>query len=146
MISDEDKQDIEILKEARKRIGHADVIDKVIYETYYRSCYNTLMVHLGLNGDKKSGIYKITDKITGQSYIGQSVNLQDRFKQHIKAGLSSAPATNKLYQAMKKDGLYNFTFEILEEVPKDKLNERETYYIELYQTKVEGLNKTIGGA
>jgi hypothetical protein len=47
---------------------------------------------------------------------------------------------------MKKDGLYNFTFEILEEVPKDKLNERETYYIELYQTKIEGLNKTIGGA
>jgi hypothetical protein len=35
---------------------------------------------------------------------------------------------------LEKDGLWNYTFEILEEVPKDKLTEREKFYIELYGT------------
>jgi group I intron endonuclease len=104
------------------------------------------MSHLFSGTAKVSGIYKITDTVTEQSYIGQSVDIRERFRQHIKAGLSSATATNKLYSAMKKNGLINFTFEILERVPKDKLNEREVYYIELYQTKEHGMNKTLGGS
>ena len=63
--------------------------------------------------DKVSGIYKITDLVTGKSYIGQSVDIKERLKTHIKTGLSSSISTNKLYQAMKKDGVENFTFEIL---------------------------------
>ena len=47
---------------------------------------------------------------------------------------------------MQKDGLYNFTFEILEEVPRSDLNEREIYWIEFYKTKELGLNGTKGGA
>lgn len=47
---------------------------------------------------------------------------------------------------MKKDGVENFTFEILEEVPRASLNEREIYWIEFYKTKEYGLNDTKGGA
>ena len=45
---------------------------------------------------------------------------------------------------MQKDGLYNFTFEILEEVPRSDLNDREAYWIGFYKTKEFGLNGTKG--
>ena len=47
---------------------------------------------------------------------------------------------------MQRSGIYNFIFEVLEEVPRDKLNEREIYWIEFYKTKDLGLNGTKGGA
>lgn len=60
------------------------------------------------------GIYKITNKQTGDIYIGQSVNIAERWKQHVKCGLGiDASATNKLYNNMQKYGVWNFTFEIL---------------------------------
>nr|DAG20585.1 MAG TPA: intron associated endonuclease [Caudoviricetes sp.] len=47
---------------------------------------------------------------------------------------------------MQKSGQYNFIFEILEEVPRVSLNERETYWINFYKTKDYGLNSTRGGS
>ena len=81
----------------------------------------------------KCGIYKITNLVSNQAYIGQSVDIASRFKQHIKCGLGiDAPASNKLYKSMIEDGVWNFSFELLEECPKDKLNERESFWIDLY--------------
>ncbi len=136
--------DIMLLRDIQKRISKKDVIDKVIYEGYYKSAYNILMSHLSSSTRKICGIYKITDQITGLAYIGQSTDIKERIKQHIKAGLAYSGATNKLYQTMQQSGLYNFTFEILEEVPRDKLNEREVYWINFYKTKDFGLNSTRG--
>lgn len=138
--------DIMLLRDIQKRISKKDVIDKVIYEGYYKQAYDILMSHLSPSTRKICGIYKITDQITGLAYIGQSVDIKERFKQHIKAGLAYSGATNKLYQTMQQSKLYNFTFEILEEVPRDKLNEREIYWIDFYKTKDFGLNVTRGGA
>ena len=45
---------------------------------------------------------------------------------------------------MSKEGPENFTFEILEEVPRQQLNEREKYYIGFYQTVKFGLNVLKG--
>jgi hypothetical protein len=45
---------------------------------------------------------------------------------------------------MAKDGLENFTFELVEEVPKDKLTEREKYWINFYGSKQYGLNMREG--
>ena len=45
---------------------------------------------------------------------------------------------------MARDGIDQFTFELLEEVPKDKLTEREHYYIEFYDSKRYGLNERNG--
>lgn len=47
---------------------------------------------------------------------------------------------------MQSSGQNNFTFEILEEVPRDKLNEREIYWIKFYKTREMGLNSTRGGS
>lgn len=120
------------------------VVDKVIWENYYRSSYNTLCTHL-FKKDKMCGIYKITDLISNMEYIGQSRDIKSRIKTHIKTSLAYGKPSNKLYQAMQAHGPQNFTFEILEEVSRDKLNEREKYWIDFFNTK-EQLNSTIGGS
>ena len=71
------------------------------------------------------GIYKITSLEDCQIYIGQSVDIAARIKQHVKCGLGiDASPTNKLYNLMQQRGVYNFTFQIIEECKRDKLNER----------------------
>lgn len=146
VISDSDKDDINLLREIQKRLVKKDAIDKVIYETYYKPAYDTLMPRLSSAQGKICGIYKLTDLKTGQAYIGQSLDVKERLRQHIKKSLSCAPGTNKLYQAMQKSGQENFTFEILEEVTANKLNEREIYWINFYKTKDYGLNSKRGGS
>ena len=91
------------------------------------------------------GIYKITNLNTEQCYIGQSVNIADRWKQHCKCGLGiEASATNALYNSMQKDGVWNFTFELLEQCPKELLNEKEKFWIQMYQSNNFGYNATKG--
>lgn len=146
VIDDEDLGDITLLRNIQVQLRKKDAIDKVIYETYYRQAYDLLMSHIFESTAKICGIYKITNLENGQAYIGQSVDIRERFRQHIKSSLTSGPTTNKLYQQMKKYGPENFTFEILEIVDRGKLNERETYWIDFYKTKEYGLNGTRGGA
>lgn len=45
---------------------------------------------------------------------------------------------------MQKDGVWNFTFELLEECPKELLNEKERFWIEMYQSNKFGLNTMKG--
>ena len=145
VVDDNDLEDVKLLRNVQTQLRKKDSIDKVIYETYYRPAYDILMSHLS-NVTKISGIYKITNLQNQQAYIGQSVDVKERLKQHIKSALSCAPSTNKLYQEMKKFGPENFTFEILEEVDRAALNEREIYWIDFYKTKDYGMNGTRGGS
>ena len=145
-LSSSDEADIEMLRDIQNKMSRKETIDKVIWEIYYKPAYDILIANLFVQKKKTCGIYKITCLTNDKAYIGQSVDIAERFRQHIKTSLSSAPSTNKLYQEMKKYLPHNFTFEILEEVPRDKLNERETYWIDMYKTKDYGLNKTQGGA
>ena len=69
-------------------------------------------------------------------YIGQAANIADRWKQHIKRGIGAeTPTRNKLYAAMLELGVENFTFEIVEEVERSKLNDREDYWQEYFHAK-----------
>ena len=78
-------------------------------------------------------------------YIGQAKDIDDRWKEHMKCGLGiDTPVGNKLYQAMKEIGPENFTFELLEACPIEQLDEKEKFYIELYQAKDYGYNSTQG--
>ena len=77
----------------------------------------------------RTGIYKLTNLTNQMCYVGQSVNIAERFKQHIKRGLGAETATNnKLYPAMKENGVENFSFEIIEDCEKNQLNEREKFW------------------
>lgn len=92
------------------------------------------------------GIYKITNKINNKSYIGQSIDIKIRWLQHIYEGKRNNPQ-GKLYSAMFKEGINNFSFEVLEECPLDQnvLNEKERQWIEYYNSYENGYNSTKGG-
>ena len=78
--------------------------------------------------NKITGVYKITNIITGDFYIGSSKNIEKRWAAHKSPSRWKRNPNVKLYKAFINYGLDNFTFEILEET--DNLREREQHYIE----------------
>jgi len=92
-----------------------------------------------LGSKKITGIYKITEIESQRCYVGQAVDVAQRWKQHIRRGVGADPPTrNKLYPAMMELGVENFTFELIEECPQEKLNEREDYWQDYFQAKEFG--------
>ena len=137
-----DKDDVEILRSVAPRLRHPEAINKVIWTGYYQKPLAELRKRVAVEGP---GVYKITRIKTNEIYIGQAVNVSTRWADHCKAALGVGTlASSQLHRAMAQDGCENFTFELLEEVPKDKLRERESYYIDFYDSKNYGLN-TISG-
>lgn len=93
------------------------------------------------------GIYKITNTINNKYYIGQSKEIEKRWKRH-KKDLDNDKHTNlHIKRAWDKYGQDNFTFEIIEECPENKLNEREIYWIAFYNSNNYnyGYNQDSGG-
>lgn len=91
------------------------------------------------------GIYKITNKSNGKFYIGQSTNLNKRFKDHrnsINRKEDDKRGKGPLYDDMRKYGLDCFSFEVLEKCNKEELNDKEEYYIDLYDAVNKGYNKS----
>ena len=80
--------------------------------------------------EKISGIYKITNKITGDFYIGSSKNVKRRWGEHKKPSTWKRYSNNQLYKDMQKYGLDKFEFEIIAEVESEKLKEAEQQFIE----------------
>ena len=144
-LTDYQINDIAYLQEWKNKLHDPSIVSKIIWSSYYIKPVGD-MCNRVLGTQKKSGIYKLTNKATGQIYIGQSVDVANRFKTHIKYGLGiDTPITpNKLYQSMQNSSLWFWTFELLEECPKEKLNEREKFWIDFYQSNKIGLN-TQGG-
>lgn len=95
----------------------------------------------------KCGIYKITNLINNKCYIGQSVDIEKRFRQHKNNyDNKNEPSYDyHLYRSIRKYGIENFKFEIIEECDYEKLNERETYWIDYYDSYNNGYNETLGG-
>lgn len=92
------------------------------------------------------GIYKITNNINKHAYIGQSVEIEDRWVRHKWAAFNAIESYDyPLYRAIRKYGLENFTFEIIKECKQEELSYWEMYYIEYYNTFIDGYNQTSGG-
>lgn len=79
--------------------------------------------------NKISGVYKITNKITSDFYIGSSKNINRRWITHKSPSNWARHPNSKLYQDMAQYGLDNFGIEILEET--NNLHEKEQYFISL---------------
>ena len=88
------------------------------------------------------GIYKITNKINGKAYVGQSNDINRRFKEHQTCGGRSRIP---LDLAIEKYGKDNFLYEVLEECSIEDLNQKETYWITLLETHLNGYNCNLGG-
>ena len=139
-----DVDDVKILRDIAPRLRHPDAINKVIWTGYYQKPLAELRKRLLPNGDV-SGVYKITRLKTNEIYIGQTTSVDKRWQEHVKSALGVGTlASSQLHRAMAADGCENFTFELLEAVPKDKLRERESYYIDFYDSKTYGLNSVTG--
>ena len=145
-ITDADLADVKMLENLKTSFHKPVVLSKLIWTQYFQKQMTELCDRV-LGKNTICGIYKITNLLTEQCYIGQSVNIADRWKQHCKCGLGiQASATNVLYNAMQKDGVWNFSFELLEECPRNLLNEKEKFWIQMYQSNNFGSNSTKGGS
>ena len=81
------------------------------------------------------GIYKITNKNNGKSYIGQSIHCGKRLDEHSKG-------SQLIDEVIQLEGIENFNFEILKEVEKEELSYWEDYYIIKFGTMFpNGYNK-----
>lgn len=94
------------------------------------------------------GIYKIQNLINGQIYIGQSIDIANRWvKEYNSAFNPKHPAYNyplqKDFRQFKKE---NFSFEIIEECKQQELNQKEKYWIDIYDSYNNGYNQTLGGS
>ena len=95
-------------------------------------------------------IYKITNLINNKCYIGQTIKTaEQRWKEHQSHAFGSHPndQNKTLYKAIRKYGLENFTFEVLQDNIEtfEQLDKAEIYWIDYYNSFVKGYNETFGG-
>ena len=137
-LSDIDIEEIIKLRQVTVLLRDSEPLNKVIWKVYYEKPYSDLIGRVVGSG-VHTGIYKITNIENQKCYVGQAANIADRWKQHIKRGIGAeAPTRNKLYPAMLQYGVENFTFEIIEECPRDKLNDREDYWQDYFGAREFG--------
>ena len=90
------------------------------------------------------GIYKIENLINHKVYIGQSRHISERWRAHrTKYQIDDT----HLYRSMRKYGIENFSFTVIEECSIEDLDNREKYWIAYYNSTDEnkGYNRTDGG-
>ena len=143
-ISDNEIKDITVLESVKSKLINPRILSMLIWKTYFQKPMTSLCNNI-IGTEIKCGIYKITNQLTKECYIGQAVDLATRWKNHAKCGLGiDTPAGNKLYKAIQEYSIWNFSWEILEECSREQLNEKEKYYIELYNAYNFGYNSNMG--
>lgn len=95
-------------------------------------------------------IYKITNKINGKCYIGQTIKPANTiWKEHCARAFYPHETCQRksLYRAMRKYGLDNFNFEVLQDniETHEQLDKAEIYWIDFYNSFINGYNETFGG-
>lgn len=144
ILTPESLEDIKIIKGIREKLHKQEFLDKMLYDNYISKSVKEMCKRV-LEGEDPSGIYKITNISTQEIYIGKSTSVATRWTNHIKSACGLAGVADSQFQrALKQYGIENWTFELLEKCPKDKLTEREKYYITFYDTINYGYNQRIG--
>ena len=122
------------------------ILYKLVWSTYLQQAYKNTFNNILGGRDPKNVIYCIENIHTGKKYIGKtSAEVSKRWIEHIKTSLNigTIKSTN-IHKA-----LYNhwddFIFYIIEKTEKEKLSEREKYYISFYESDRYGYNIKAGG-
>lgn len=88
------------------------------------------------------GVYKIENLVNHKIYIGQSINIENRWKKHLHSKDDFV-----IHKAIQKYGKEMFSFQILEECEIKDLDSKEQYWIEAYNSLVpNGYNMIQGGS
>ena len=90
--------------------------------------------------EKICGIYKITNTITGDFYIGSSKNVKRRWSSHKWPSVWKKHPNKQLYKDMIKYGVDKFEFQVIAEVEVDKLKEKEQQFIETLNPTYNNIN------
>lgn len=147
ILNQEDLDEVKALLSIEYLLRNKRNLRMLLWTSYYSKAVNDLAGRV-LGNKTVTGIYKITNIQTQQVYIGQAKDIRSRWRDHVKAGGLDIdrPSTNDFYKNMQQYGIENFTFELQEECSIDKLNDREKYWIDFFQSKTYGLNGNAGGA
>lgn len=144
VLTAEDIQDIETLKSFAPKMNNIHLIPELIWNSIILRPTNEMIKRV-VGARKISGIYRVTYIPTKEAYIGKSTDIATRWKNHISTAIGrEKAATSSFHSHMAEHGIQNYTWEILEEVPKEKLSEREKFYIDFFKTKECGLNQRLG--
>ena len=94
----------------------------------------------------EGNIYCIENILNNKKYIGKTMlDIDSRFNRHIISSRQEINKDRPLYRAFKKYGIDNFKITLIEKCEEDKINEREIYWINFYDTYNKGYNATLGG-
>lgn len=146
-IKDADKVDFKKISLWKEQLNNPRIISMLLWQTYIQKPLKILTTRVLNTNSVVTGIYKITCVLTGECYIGQSTDIAKRWQEHCKCGCGiDAPAANKLYNAMQKYGIWNFSFELLSACPRAELNEKEKEYIKIFDSVNSGYNTLKGNS
>ena len=135
--------DIEKLKNLALELKNPDVLYKLIWKEYYQTLTGE-MIDRVVGSERVLGVYKITYIPDGRCYIGRSVDIAERFRQHIRCGLKASKGTAPFYDTLFTLGVENFTFEILQKGNANELADLEAYWIGFYDSVASGFNTLSG--
>ena len=144
-LPEEYQEDIEfLLTTVAAKVQHPDIISKLVWQEYVKP--NLENTYKRIEIKPEPGIYKLTSLLNGKCYVGKSTNVKNRITDHFKSvvGITSI-ADQAVHHAIRKEGFWNWTIEIITYCDKDKLNELEKYYIEFFKGQEFGYNKNSGG-
>ena len=146
LLMQEDINDIHELTLICEKIRNKTAVNKLIWDIFLKNPVDEMLDRVYGKG-KQAGIYSILHKESHKRYIGQSVDVRQRVKNHIKGSLGLGNIADQLvHTAIREDGIENFIFELIEPCEKGDLNEREKYWIGYFNSNEYGYNKTKGGA
>ncbi len=139
-IPEQDREDIHyLLTQVAPQVRNKDIIPKLVWSEYLQKLTQELMKRAEI--EDKPGIYKITNVTTGKCYVGKSTKVKQRLIDHIKGSVGiSTIADQKIHHAMLDEGLWDWTFECICYCDKDRLSEKEKYYIDFFKAKDWGYN------
>jgi group I intron endonuclease len=88
----------------------------------------------------KTGIYQIKNTVTGKIYIGSAVDIDKRWREHIRTLSNNKHHSVTLQRSYNKHNTSDFIFEVIEECDRSVLIEREQYWIDELNSYKNGYN------
>lgn len=137
--------------------GFIYLISFFIYTDYFFLSVLPVVIYSDLEEDKKiifinnkgkSGVYRWTNKVNGDTYIGSATNLTRRLRDYFSSNFlfKEILINNSIvYRALLKYGYSKFTLEILEYCDKSSVIEKEQYYLDLLNPSYN-ICKTAGSS